>query len=407
MRVAIGLLALAASALQASAEDEPEVPPLGTCKEIRESPLPDDDDFFNFKQVPSFRRSERLPRRSSNPSRGIILTWTMSSNVVLLCSRFAPRPCCVSRLNAHSRPQIRSAWVLFSCNCMSPQHDERLDPNKFLRVVFHIMSQRSDDPIKKVQVDFNPILHHITGPYKMRATVSHQKGDAVVDSCYDLVIQIHDTDECAQEGGKEWHHTCDASTTCVNTQGGYYCACPENSWAVQGSGNNKCDGNSDSTECCGIVTYDGAPHGDFGCRGDFKCHSDSCAFNDCHADAECIPGSSPNTFSCACKTGFRDVGVDKSMPGRVCAAMDHCAAPHPCPTGCDCSSVVNPETDGYFCTPKAGYATYYPNEEYEWVTKPAADPYRLDDKPHLCAIQTAPDLALLGDTHMVLTQGQK
>jgi hypothetical protein len=51
MRIAVGLLALAATAFVAAAEDEPEVPPLGACTEISESPFPDDDEFFNFKQV--------------------------------------------------------------------------------------------------------------------------------------------------------------------------------------------------------------------------------------------------------------------------------------------------------------------------------------------------------------------
>ena len=51
MRIAVGLLALAATAFVAAAEDEPEVPPLGACTEISESPFADDDEFFNFKQV--------------------------------------------------------------------------------------------------------------------------------------------------------------------------------------------------------------------------------------------------------------------------------------------------------------------------------------------------------------------
>jgi hypothetical protein len=68
---------------------------------------------------------------------------------------------------------------------------------------------------------------------------------------------------------------------------------------------------------------------------------------------------------------------------------------------------VNPLQDGYFCTPEVGYATYYPHEEYEWVTKPVVSPYRLDDVPHLCASQSMPDLAMLGQKHIILTQGQR
>jgi hypothetical protein len=101
------------------------------------------------------------------------------------------------------------------------------------------------------------------------------------------------------------------------------------------------------------------------------------------------------------------VGADKAMPGRSCEYVNHCEDPDACPTGCDCSSVVTPEQDGYFCTPQPGYATYYPHQEYEWVTKPRDSPSRLDEVPHLCASQTMPDLSLLGDAHMVLTQGTK
>ena len=52
MRIAAAALALWAAAV--AADEEPDVPALGsgTCEKIVESPLPDDDDFFNFYQVP-------------------------------------------------------------------------------------------------------------------------------------------------------------------------------------------------------------------------------------------------------------------------------------------------------------------------------------------------------------------
>jgi hypothetical protein len=124
----------------------------------------------------------------------------------------------------------------------------------------------------------------------------------LTDSCYDIIITIHDTNECTHTGARDWMHTCDPSSICENTEGGYNCVCPPNQFAKKGSGKGKCDGNADSASCCGAVTYDGAPHGDHACREDFKCHADSCAFNDCSPDATCTPGAVPNTFTCECNS---------------------------------------------------------------------------------------------------------
>jgi hypothetical protein len=327
------LSSLFSANLMVNAEDSNEV-----CEEITESPLPDDDHFFNFHQ-----------------------------------------------------------------------HDERLDPNKFVKVVFGIMSKLKPDPIKKVQLDYNPILHHLVGPYKMRSTVSHETPKGIVVNCFDIVIQIHDTNECEYHGNPEWEDHCDPSTTCVNTEGGYYCACDEGKFAVKDSGNGKCNGEHDSTECCGVVTYDGSPHGDYLCRGDFKCHSDACAFNECDENAVCIEGEELNTYSCACQNGYRDMSASKGLPpGRQCMFVDHCEDdPNACPIGCDCVSVTNEESDGFYCSPSEGYATYYPENDYEWVEKPIDNPKRLDTVPHMCVPLDAPEMTVAGPAPLVLRQGEK
>jgi hypothetical protein len=296
MRVLSPILALTSIAF-VFAEDEPEVPTQSACERVEESPLPDDDAFFNFHQ-----------------------------------------------------------------------HDERLDPNQFVKVVFKIMSGLKPDPIKKVQLDYNPILHHLVGPYEMRSTVSHlSKDGSLLHNCYSIIINIHDTNECTHKGSKDWMHNCDASTQCVNTVGGYYCACPDTHFAMAGSGDGKCNGDRDSRSCCGAVTYDGAPKGDSACRQDFICHNSSCAFNDCDPNAVCVPGNVPNTYSCQCDPKHRDVSPP-GLPGRACLYVDHCAhAPAACPSGCDCLSVTNVDVDGYFCAPRPGFATYFPAHEYEWA----------------------------------------
>jgi len=95
-------------------------------------------------------------------------------------------------------------------------------------------------------------------------------------------------------------------------------------------------------------------------------------------------------------------------PGKACAWVDHCEEPEACPSGCLCRSVTSPSEDGFYCDPKEGYATYYPRSDYEWVTGvPTVSKFRLDQKPHLCTMQSAPVLALKGANPYVLTQGQK
>lgn len=149
--------------------------------------------------------------------------------------------------------------VLFHFN----QHDERLDPNKFVKVVFKIISDLKSDPIKKVLLDYNPILHHLVEEVPMRSMITHvSKSGQIVDKCYNIFIQIHDTNECTFKGRKEWTHDCHSSAHCVNTIGSYYCTCPDTQFAVRGSGNGKCDGEIDSTECCGEVTYAEKNRGD-------------------------------------------------------------------------------------------------------------------------------------------------
>mmetsp|Transcript_15400 Transcript_15400/g.31657 ORF Transcript_15400/g.31657 Transcript_15400/m.31657 type:complete len:631 (+) Transcript_15400:59-1951(+) len=294
------------------------------------------------------------------------------------------------------------------------QHDERLDPNKFLKIVYQMMSMRRTDPVKKVTLEFNPILHHLVGAYSMRSTVQHAAADGTVsDTCYDITVQIHDTDECTHEGSSDWMHSCHDSTACVNTEGGYFCACSPGEWAVNGSGEGKCNaGEADSTACCGAVTYDGAPHGDFGCRAAFACHADSCAHNDCDPNASCVAGEpGSNTYSCQCNERYRDVSATATTTtgvggaGRSCEFVDHCESPDACPGGgCLCRSVVDQTQDGYFCDPLPGFATYVP----EAASPPAAAPnkFRLDAEPHLCASQARVELELVGASRLVLTQGQ-
>lgn len=74
-------------------------------------------------------------------------------------------------------PGSLSFYSLARSTVSHQQHDDRLDPNKFVKVVFKIMSEHMKDPIKKVQLDFNPILHHLVGKYTMKSTVTHQTKD--------------------------------------------------------------------------------------------------------------------------------------------------------------------------------------------------------------------------------------
>ena len=79
--------------------------------------------------------------------------------------------------------------------------------------------------MKKVTLDYNPQIKSEVGPYPMRTTVVTLKDDRLEEKCYDIIIQVLDTNECEHSDSIEWAHQCDASSKCVNTEGSYFCAC--------------------------------------------------------------------------------------------------------------------------------------------------------------------------------------
>jgi hypothetical protein len=85
--------------------------------------------------------------------------------------------------------------------------------------------------VKKVTLDYNPQVKSEVGPYPMITTVSTVKDGVTEEQCYEIIITVHDTDECTYTGSDlAWLHACDASTDCVNTEGSYYCACKGNGY---------------------------------------------------------------------------------------------------------------------------------------------------------------------------------
>lgn len=106
------------------------------------------------------------------------------------------------------------------------QNDDRLDPNQFVKVVFKIISGYNGQYVKKVTLDYSPHVRTEVGPYPMLTSVTTVKDGVLVEQCYEIIITVLDTNECTYQGqNPDWTHTCDASTSCVNTQGSYYCAC--------------------------------------------------------------------------------------------------------------------------------------------------------------------------------------
>mgnify|MGYP005693949667 CR=1 FL=1 len=79
--------------------------------------------------------------------------------------------------------------------------------------------------MKKVTLDYNPQVKSDVGPYPMRTTVATLKDGRHEEKCYDIIIQVFDTDECSSTAPPEWAHQCDASARCVNTKGSYKCEC--------------------------------------------------------------------------------------------------------------------------------------------------------------------------------------
>lgn len=269
------------------------------------------------------------------------------------------------------------------------QHDERLDPNTFVKVVFKIISSyRPEDVVKKVTLDYNPNLKSEVGRYPILSTVTIMQDGLMKERCYEIVIDIQDTDECTLSYGHAWAHKCDASTVCVNTVGSYYCACHEGEFVVPESGLP-----GSKTEITSKFCDNDA------CRSDFKCHSNSCAFSSCPDNSFCEAGQGPNSYSCVCLQGFRDVGGQLTPH---CVAHNRCAH-HKCPKGCSCDSATNKTVDGYFCNPKPGHMTYVPGAD-EWEIR-TIDPFRLDD--HLCINQDRPpQLMIEGSNPMYIKEGE-
>jgi hypothetical protein len=96
----------------------------------------------------------------------------------------------------------------------------------FIYKKIQIISTIRSELVKRVVLDYNPQLHHEVGPYPMVTHVTTTSKDGVNhEHCYEIWITILDTNECDEKEHPEWRHQCDESTTCVNTEGGYYCAC--------------------------------------------------------------------------------------------------------------------------------------------------------------------------------------
>ncbi len=78
----------------------------------------------------------------------------------------------------------------------------------------------------------------------MTVLVQRLREDGTKNStCVEMAFNIIDVDECQLPRSNMWHHNCHPSTTCVNTNGSYECACSvKGEGAVKGSGLGTCRG---------------------------------------------------------------------------------------------------------------------------------------------------------------------
>ena len=148
-----------------------------------------------------------------------------------------------------------------------------------------------------------------------------------------------DFDECASG-----LNDCHADATCMNTDGGYTCACPD---GLIGDGKDTC-----APPSCDIgYFFDGKTCIDF----------DECAtgLNNCHADATCT--NNEGGYTCACKNGFIGDGKDTCtmscdigffFDGKTCVDFDECA------TGlnnCHADATCTNTEGGFTCKCKSGF----------------------------------------------------
>lgn len=260
-------------------------------------------------------------------------------------------------------------------------------------------------------------IHRRVGTHDVSATVSFQPGEGGErgSRCFLVRFVIEDTDECALHKGHEMRHRCHSSATCVNTNGSYYCACPDvkglPGYALDGAGFGACAGARDSRKCC-ASGQNGCTNADCvaACASDFRCPVDVCP-GDCVPEAACgVNATAAAGFRCACPAGTVGSGhrcrgrqptawASLAKPGELrskpstegggevldveslcgCQAprVDHCAAAE-----CGCHSVCVNGAEGPACACEEGFS----------MTEAG------------CVDDTLPVLVLRGDNPMELRQ---
>ena len=161
------------------------------------------------------------------------------------------------------------------------------------RILPDMLSKLGKDPLVEVRLGYGKEWHEthhsvqidMVGEHVLEVLATHNASSSATGggkqggeyfACYDVLIEIHDTDECEQSEEAEWMHECDPSARCVNQAGGagYYCECKgAKSFAVPKSGEGKCEGGEKSSkDCCFDIAHtDWGFEGDYHCRLDFKC----------------------------------------------------------------------------------------------------------------------------------------
>ena len=146
------------------------------------------------------------------------------------------------------------------------QHEAPSDMSSMLSTVTELINDELEG-VEDVRVRWEgDFLHHRIGRHTVTADVVSRTGAA----CYEIDVDVGDTDECSVRVAG-WAHTCDSSAACVNTEGGYECACAADVFAPLGAPHD-CGGRGSTADCClGKNSADRAA-----CASAFACEKDRC-----------------------------------------------------------------------------------------------------------------------------------
>jgi hypothetical protein len=251
--------------------------------------------------------------------------------------------------------------------------------------------------VLQVRVDYDgPLLHKIVGTHDVTATVKRITQGNVVPSCFIVVFQIDDTNECTLPAGHPMRHKCRRSANCINTIGSYECECPSRHFSPADTENGLCAHMTTTATCCGVVTPCKRKQCIEECKANFECISNRCP-GDCDPNARCEENA--HGYTCSCPAGMLGNGRKCASPSpTIWATPNLTVLTEGYENFCGCQKPRIDYCHGVDCGLHAS-CQLKPNGH-----QCVCDPGFTWHSEHGCVDETPPKLRLRCDNPMVLTQ---